>query len=885
MSKTSNYMSLYCALCLLGAGTPGVQADPVALPGTGISSNGINTNELRFDYNPQNRKISFSAVSTTDCTEITACEASFKKENTTSPQPTENFHSERHSSPTDWYVIVDESNSMRIRKDRRIYLQEALAVVTELLKKSSGTDTVSVHLVSSEMTQLGSTANTAKLSDDLKKLGNDASSRKGHTHQRTAIFHYGCKLINSLPATDGKDGRKRILLLLTDGEDDASAPGESDDLIAAANHSNKRISIHCVTFFKAASPRNTQVNTFERICTKTQGYFVFQNSACNNTTAAALADALIRNQHRSACSFSLAYPEKKQGAELQLNFRLSGSANASLTLTADALQAACDLATGTDGEIDTLVADITTRVNAAAATLTALAEAEVKTPPDTKAVGAAIAELCKQASELLPICRTLKGKDAGSVNKAIERAGKKENITGAETATLSRLQQLMANQSLNSEQLTDAHMLELLGRTSPLPYPGVSAIQQLLSRLNAADVSLKSLAEAETAQQPDLAIISRESFSLRRKAADMLTAAKQLKNTPPVETTRALDMFRGRPEIPEQVKNNLGKIQAFYENKELTAENLTADHMLALIGRNTPLPTPELNTIKPMRDIISRNAPAVAELTRLETDSPTDTEAIQKAAAELRPGITELTPLAVALKNLHTEAVTSTLQEELDKEGITDGDKEIFTRILSYSEEKELTPDKVTEQHVLNLLGRVTPLPEPLPEQPTPTWLYPAIGGGGVLLAVLIAIGIYIARMRRIWSTLPQVAPLTETTPSPVKPIGVVPVNTPGITSDKVLAVLDEPGTNNQWWIIEPLINIGRSPENDLVLAPADRTVSARHCTIKQERDGSWAIYDLGTPNKIYYNNEILSHLVLSQGIIFELGSVKLRFHANSHKY
>ena len=884
-SHVQRYASLLGGLCLWSAAAPVVWAVPVPLPATGVNASGLETSKLKVDYNPTTRKMMFSAVSAADYADMTSCEASFCKGDNTTLLPVENWKFERHTTPTDWYIIIDESNSMRISKEKRIYLAEAVNVVNQLLKASGRNDTVQVHLVSSEMSELGSTKDRARLNAELNKLRQNASKRQGNTHQLTAIYHYSTKLINSLSPADKAQGRKRMLLLLTDGEDDASAPGESEDLINAANHESRKVAVSCITFFRSTAPRNTQVNTFERICTKTQGHFFFQNSACSDTTAGTLADTLSRRINHPGCSFSINRPENADGAELQLKFRISGNNEASLTLSPETVDTVCKLAAaGTNAETDALVADILKRVSAAGTAIKVLAEAESKEPADPAAVQAAIAELGKHTAELLPVCRELKSKDAAKVKQSIETAGKKSGMTEAEKRALEYLKNLQADTSLKAEQLTDNHMLELLGRTSPLPYPGVNAVQQLLTRITAGAASIKMLAEAEANKTPDLPTISREAFGLRRKAEAMLDAAKQLKNTTEKEQQQALELLLGRSGISEEQKAALQKIRTFCTNKELTADKLTAEHMLELLGRTTPLPTPEADLLKTLRDIISRGTSAAKALAEVEKATPDETELIQKAVAELQPIVRELKEPATTLKTLFAEAVLHTIRTEQAAEGLADTDKEVLARLLSYCENSNITAEQVADEHMLLLLGRDTPLPEPPVEQPPPTWLYPTIGGSAALLLI---VGLYAAYVRRkkklaeqeiIDADIPAEPEPPEPPVKPTKP-SIVPAGTPGVAPQTVLAVLDIPGTDNQWWVIEPLVSIGRDENNDLVLAPADRSVSARHCAIKRERNGSWTIYDLGSTNKIFYNDKIHTQLTLTQGITVEIGSVKLRFH------
>ncbi len=871
--------ALIGALCLwLGSQPAG--AIPIPVSGPGVTTEGLIRKDIRVDYNPVTGKMTFSAVSAAGYADISSCTAGFNKGTSSTLLPVEDWKFVRHTPPTDWHIVIDESNSMRIAKNKRVYLREAIGVASQLLKNKGKDDTVTVHLVSSEMAVLGSSGDTAKLNAQLGELRKKAGEYKGRTQNLTAIFHHSINLVNSLESADSTNGRKRVLLLLTDGEDDASAQGEVEDLIHIAKQENKKVAICCVTFFNAKATRNAQVNTFERICTQTQGVFVFQNRPCGDGTAATLADNMYRTVNRPGCTFTISRPEHSDGASLQIKFRLADNKEAKLTLSAEAVKTVCHKsAAGTAEETDALVTDILRRVVAAGKSVRALTEAEHKSPADQQAVENAVSEFCKHTGELLSVCRELKSKETEKARQSVDKAEKKQGISAAESNALRYLRKLLDNTALKAEQLTDTHMAELLGRTTPLPYPGVGAIQQLLSRISAGTTSLKVLTQAETATTPDLPTISREAFSLSRKAEDMLEPARQLKKIQPDEQQQAINMFMLRSEVPAHEQAALQKIRTFCENQSLTAEQLTPAHMLELLGRSTPLPTPEADVLKTLRGIIARCAPAIKELAEAE-NAPDATERLQQALDAMQACIDVVRAPATTIKTLYTEAVLHTVRTAQAAEGVTEADKEVLARILSYCEDHTISADHVTEAQLLQLLGRDTALPEPVQVPPTPAWLYPAIGTGAGLLLLLIII-LYIAYLKRRKDIEEKEQPPLP--PEPHKPAALVPAGTPGISRDKVLAVLDEPGTTNQWWILEPLVTIGRDSCNDLVLTPADRTVSARHCAIKRERNGCWTMYDLGTPNKIYYNNQVLTQLNLTQGITVELGSVKIRFQATDN--
>jgi pSer/pThr/pTyr-binding forkhead associated (FHA) protein len=73
---------------------------------------------------------------------------------------------------------------------------------------------------------------------------------------------------------------------------------------------------------------------------------------------------------------------------------------------------------------------------------------------------------------------------------------------------------------------------------------------------------------------------------------------------------------------------------------------------------------------------------------------------------------------------------------------------------------------------------------------------------------------------------------------------------------------------------------IGRAFDNDIRLD--NDSVSAHHAELRQGRDGTFAIIDLGSTNGVWVNGEPVSCRNLQDGDTLELGEVRLWFRQSS---
>ncbi|MBF0371791.1 MAG: FHA domain-containing protein [Alphaproteobacteria bacterium] len=123
-----------------------------------------------------------------------------------------------------------------------------------------------------------------------------------------------------------------------------------------------------------------------------------------------------------------------------------------------------------------------------------------------------------------------------------------------------------------------------------------------------------------------------------------------------------------------------------------------------------------------------------------------------------------------------------------------------------------------------------------------------AIAGGGTAALVLLCGGAFIAVRRRREAEKPAV--------------------------QAWLAFLD--GQASRHPVTTTALSIGRNPDNGLCLA--NETVSGHHAEIHRQRDGTFAITDLGSVNGVYVNEQRVERHELADGDLIELGEVRLRF-------
>lgn len=96
------------------------------------------------------------------------------------------------------------------------------------------------------------------------------------------------------------------------------------------------------------------------------------------------------------------------------------------------------------------------------------------------------------------------------------------------------------------------------------------------------------------------------------------------------------------------------------------------------------------------------------------------------------------------------------------------------------------------------------------------------------------------------------------------------------VRPEGVLAELRNLTNGEVWYITTPQFTIGRASDRDACIA--DDSVSFHHCQLRLEDNKTWALIDEGSTNRIFADGETTTYLELTDGTMFELGSVKFLF-------
>lgn len=321
------------------------------------------------------------------------------------------------------------------------------------------------------------------------------------------------------------------------------------------------------------------------------------------------------------------------------------------------------------------------------------------------------------------------------------------------------------------------------------------------------------------------------------------------------------DYFSVELELPEQLPTSLKLSLQAEDGKQLCQLELSEAELAQIISKFTPkeitIQAPIVGTgsdglleqteaellVQSTMQQIAEGEKLVTTLAELENSTTVDGTAMQTAVTEIRKLFPELIHKATELKKQAPEDCNKALNEIRT----SDGDESArLSRLRAFCDSSNITPDNIGESDILALLGRNQPLPTP-PANPTlpaeeqkPAWLISAV----ITALVAIVLLIFTKRGR--------------------------------LRKRRILAVLEQTGTDVRWEITKEITTIGKDACNDIVIA--DSSVSASHCTLKHMRNGKWELVDMNSTNKIYADGEILTTLTLRDGTEFELGKVKLRF-------
>ena len=91
-----------------------------------------------------------------------------------------------------------------------------------------------------------------------------------------------------------------------------------------------------------------------------------------------------------------------------------------------------------------------------------------------------------------------------------------------------------------------------------------------------------------------------------------------------------------------------------------------------------------------------------------------------------------------------------------------------------------------------------------------------------------------------------------------------------------LLVVKRGPNAGSRFLLDQPVTSAGRHPDSDILLD--DVTVSRRHAEFRLDKDGNWAVADVGSLNGIYVNRQPVDSAVLANNDQVQIGKFRLVF-------
>ena len=834
-----------CALAgliLMTLASASLAAEPIPLPGKGSRTANLQPDRVRLNYDANNRQLSFSGVTSSNSSGFSKCEATLAQGKNSSQLSPQNWGNARKNTAVDWHIIIDQSESMRIRKSKRVPLKEAIALSRTILSKLGSSDTVAVYLVSTEMEKLGSCegSRTQNLSDKLKGIKTGRS--KEAKNQKTAIFHLTHKLIrDELNKQSLNPERRRAILFLTDGEDDASPTDAHSYLTNSATDKQLPINICCVVFGDGTAVQ--QINTFEQVSGLTGGFFHQLHTAPNESTNTSICSNLLKWGHCPSYNFSFKLPEFEESAQLKVTLQPDdGSAAATLSLSPEALNSVINSFPAPDNQPPTpeqqAISYLVAGINAANNSLGNIEKEEGQpTPPNNVELSKHIWTLRKQLDTLAEQARKLKEMPADKVKSHLSALQKAKDCSEQKRNILQRINTFCEDSTIPADKVTPEHMLKLIGREKALPTPEADTIQKLITAIGNAEAAATALAQAEKQHIDNYPAIEPSIKELQKKAAGLLPLSSELKRMPADVVKKEIEKALAalKPEEPQHAI--LTRLQTLCNNTELAADQLAEEHMLALLGRSTPLPVAPIEQPTPAWVLWSSGGGAAVILILVFVFiSAAHKKKLRKEEDKRRLAAIDraFTCAANATKAAEeTQQIASTLPAAINIAlNASEAAKEAAT--MAAEAQHSLSADAAEEA------ARQAQAAEQIATEQAKE----------------------AAAMKRD-SQRDKV---------------VVEAGAPGVSPQSVLAVLNEPETGKQWWILAPLISVGRNANNDLVYRN-NMTLSKVHCTISRDGNGNWFAIDQSSTNGVICNGRKYVKLPLSpNGTGFQIGSIKLVF-------
>lgn len=115
------------------------------------------------------------------------------------------------------------------------------------------------------------------------------------------------------------------------------------------------------------------------------------------------------------------------------------------------------------------------KINKSAETLAALQAAESAQPADAAQVRAKVGEVKALVDDAKPVCQQMKQLPQEEMRSAVYAALQAPNISQADRSVLNRILLFVDDTNITAENITDAQVLNLMGRNAPLPSPEAPA--------------------------------------------------------------------------------------------------------------------------------------------------------------------------------------------------------------------------------------------------------------------------------------------------------------------------------------------------------------------------------------------------------------------------
>lgn len=588
ISINAMLMAVACAgLLPAHASSPDRPGNPTELPQQGVSTNGLDRNAIRILYHNDTKKLEFTGVRSVENKDIQTVTATTGGTGNSATAQVTGFEKQNTPQATEWIVMVDNSGSMcgrRRNTGNRRYLDEAINYAIRLTDSLKEGDTLSVHLFSQDMKQLGETVNggdrqaKANLKNTL-----DTEGRKGTSTGNTAMYHLMWRYVYKLNRTPVEANRTRAILLLTDGDDETSDSDKINDLIAEAT--GKAIKIHAVVLCHINIDEDG--NDVDTVCTKTEGSF---NSAPREHTAAE-QESLIKTIYEaqraaggSCCKFLVDVSGISAGTPLNITcLSANRETVGTLSITAEALAQICSIRETPPTPSTEETGDIWPKLIDARAALITYEGIETAQPQNfdkTDESAAQLRSVCESLKEPLLKFKAAPAEQREAYLRTITPTAQLQNMMAA-------LKAFCNNTAITPETLSEKEILTILGREKPLPSPHAPAAYEMLKRINLAE---PLLADSERAEDPQA------QQQVLNQLKDALQKLKEqaviLKKLPQDQLLLALEEMPARfPQQPEY-QARVDRLKQFCQDSGITSDNISEAHLLALLGRNTPLPTP-----------------------------------------------------------------------------------------------------------------------------------------------------------------------------------------------------------------------------------------------------------------------------------------------------